>query len=98
PTMDIVALFPCLQLHVTETTFATRPEKSLKETTVGGPIQIRVYQEQLLKEFAQLLNVVIIVKTNLRTQAQAHIIFFTSDPTLAYGPSWTMMACGSNWS
>jgi len=30
------------------------------------------------------LNVVIIVKTNLRTQAQAHVILFSSDLTLAY--------------
>jgi putative transposase len=47
------------------------PEQCLTETTVEGPIQTRLYQAQLLhKEFAQPLNVVIIVKTNLRTQAQ----------------------------
>jgi DDE superfamily endonuclease len=61
------------------------PEKYLKETTVEGPIRTRVYQAQLLhKEFAQLLNVVIIVKTNLHTLAQAHAILFSSDLTLAY--------------
>ena len=49
------------------------PEKYLKETTVEGPIHTRVYQAQLLhKEFVQLLNVVIIVKINLHTLAQAH--------------------------
>ena len=59
--------------------------KYLKETTVEGPIQTRVYQAQLLhKEFAQPLNVVIIAKTNLHTQAQAHVILFSSDLTLAY--------------
>jgi DDE superfamily endonuclease len=61
------------------------PEQCLKETTVEGPIQTRLYQAQLLhKEFAQPLNVVIIVKTNLRTQAQAHVLLFSSDLTLAY--------------
>jgi putative transposase len=61
------------------------PEQCLKETTVEGPIQTRLYQAQLLhKEFAQPLNVVIIVKTNLRTQAQAHVLLFSSDLPLAY--------------
>jgi hypothetical protein len=61
------------------------PAQSLKETTVEGPIQTRFYQAQLLhKEFAQPLNVIIIVKTNLRTQAQAHVLLFSSDLTLAY--------------
>jgi putative transposase len=65
--------------------YANMPEKYLKETTVEGHIQTRLYQAQLLhKEFAQPLNVVIIVKTNLRTQAQAHVILFSSDLTLAY--------------
>ena len=65
--------------------YANMPEQYLKETTVEGHIQTRLYQAQLLhKEFAQPLNVVIIVKTNLRTQAQAHVILFSSDLTLAY--------------
>ena len=63
------------------------PEQYLKETTVEGPIQTRLYQAQLLhKEFAQPLNVVIIVKTNLHTQARAHVILFSSDLELAYAP------------
>ena len=61
------------------------PEKYLKETTVEGHIQTHVSQAQLLhKAFAQPLHVVIIVKTTLRTQAQAHVILFSSDLTLAY--------------
>src|SRR5256885_10651021 len=60
------------------------PEQYLKETTVEGRIQTRFNQAQLLhKGFAQPLNVVIIVKTNLRTQTQAHVILFSSDLTLA---------------
>ena len=67
--------------------YTNMPETYLKETTVERDIQTRVYQAQLLhKEFAQPLNVVIIVKTNLRTQAQAHVILFSSDLTLAYAP------------
>jgi putative transposase len=56
------------------------PATYLKVTTVDGPIQTRIYQAQLLhKEFAQALNVVIIVKTNLHTHATAHVILFSSD-------------------
>ena len=53
----------------------------------GGAHPDLVYQAQLLhKEFAQPLNVVIIVKTNLRTQARAHVVLFSSDLDLAYAP------------
>jgi len=63
------------------------PGQYLKETTVEGHIQTRLYQAQLLhKEFAHPLNVVIIAKTNLRTQAHAHVILFSSDLALAYAP------------
>ena len=63
------------------------PVQSLKETTVEGHIETRLYQMQLLhKECAQPLNVVIIAKTNLRTQARAHVILFRSDLDLAYAP------------
>ncbi len=60
-------------------------DKYLKETTVEDHIQTRIYQAQLLhKEFAPPLNVVLIVKTNLHTQAWAHVILFSSDLELAY--------------
>jgi putative transposase len=61
------------------------PTQYLKETTVEGPIQTCLYQMQLLhKEFTQPLNVVVIAKTNLRTQACAHVVLFSSDLDLAY--------------
>src|SRR2546421_6106186 len=61
------------------------PEPYLKETTVEGHIQTCLYQTHLLhKEFAQPLNVVIMAKTNLRTQARAHVLLFSSDLELAY--------------
>lgn len=61
------------------------PDNCLKETTTEGQIETRIYQTQALhKEFSQPLNVVIIVKTNLQTQACAHVILFSSDLALAY--------------
>jgi putative transposase len=63
------------------------PVSSLKETTVEGQMQTCIYQMQLLhKEFMQPLNIVILVKTNLRTQARAHVVLFSSDLALAYAP------------
>ena len=61
------------------------PRQYLKETSVEGHIQTRLYQVQLLhKDFTQPLNVVIIAKTNLRTQARAHVVLCSSDLDLAY--------------
>ncbi|HYN25414.1 MAG TPA: transposase [Pyrinomonadaceae bacterium] len=63
------------------------PEEYLTATSVDGQIQTRVYQAPLLhKEFAHPVNVVMLVKTNLRTQAQAHVLLFSSDLTLAAAP------------
>ena len=60
---------------------------SLKATTVEGHMQTCLYQMQLLhKEFTQPLHVVILVKTNRRTQARAHVVLFSSDFALAYAP------------
>ena len=36
------------------------------------------------KRFADLLNVVVVVKTNLQTGATAHVVLFSSDLELAY--------------
>jgi putative transposase len=61
------------------------PAQYLKETTIANGLETRTYQATLLHpEFAQSLNVVIIVKTNLQTQAWAHVILFSSDLTLAW--------------
>ena len=38
----------------------------------------------LHKEFAQSLNVVILVKTNIKTNAVSHVILFSSDLDLSY--------------
>jgi len=60
------------------------PDQYLQQTSIAGDIQTNSYQIQLLhKEFAQPLNVVIIVKINLQTQAWAHVVLFSSDLDLS---------------
>jgi putative transposase len=57
----------------------------LKQISVANGIQTWIYQATLLhREFAHPLNVVIIVKQNLHTQARGHVILFSSDLTLAW--------------
>jgi len=57
----------------------------LRETTIDEDIKTEIYQATLLhQQFAQALNVVILVKTNLKTQAIAHVILFSSDLELSY--------------
>ena len=54
-------------------------DKYLKETTVADNLRTDIYQGQFVnKEFDFLLNVVVIVKTNLSTSAQAHVILFST--------------------
>ena len=60
-------------------------KKYLKSDKKEDGILTQVYQATLLnKEFASPINVVIILKTNLSTQAQAHIILFSTDLKLSY--------------
>jgi putative transposase len=61
------------------------PERYLRQTSVEHGIETRTYQlEARHKTIAQVLNVVLIVKTNLRTQAVAHVILFSSDLALPF--------------
>jgi DDE superfamily endonuclease len=61
------------------------PERYLRQTSVEDGIETRIYQLQARhKSFAQALNVVVIVKTNLKTQAVAHVILFSSDLALGF--------------
>jgi hypothetical protein len=61
------------------------PARFLRQTTVDDRIETRSYQlEARHKTFAQALNVVVIVKTNLITQAQAHVLLFSSDLALPF--------------
>jgi putative transposase len=57
----------------------------LKETRTDGPLRTDIDQGQFYsKEFAFALNVVILLKTNVVTHAQAHVILFSTDLDLAY--------------
>ena len=57
----------------------------LKATSIEDHVRTDIYQGQFHnKEFAFPLNVVVILKTNLDTQTQAHVILFSTDLELAY--------------
>jgi len=57
----------------------------LKETSIEDNLRTDIYQGRFYnKEFAFALNVVIILKTNLVTHAQAHVILFSTDLEQAY--------------
>ena len=59
--------------------------KYLKESSTQDQGRTDRYQGQFYnKEFAFALNVVILVKTNLNTHAQAHVILFSTDLAQAY--------------
>jgi hypothetical protein len=59
--------------------------KYLKETSIEDNLRTDIYQGQFYnKEFAFALNVVVILKTNLDTHAQAHVILFSTDLEQAY--------------
>jgi putative transposase len=59
--------------------------KYLKATSTQDNLRTDIYQGQFYnKEFAFALNVVILLKTNLATQAQAHVILFSTDLELTY--------------
>jgi hypothetical protein len=59
--------------------------KYLQETSTEDNLRTDIYQGQFYnKEFAFALNVVIMVKTNLETNARAHVILFSTDLELKY--------------
>lgn len=61
------------------------PETYLKTSSTEKDIETKIYQIQVWhKKFADLLNVVVMVKTNLKTQKVAHVVLFSSDLDLSY--------------
>jgi putative transposase len=67
--------------------YRNMPSTHLKATSLDKEIETRVYQMSLWhKKFAEMLNVVVIVKTNLKTHKTAHVVLFSSDATLGYEP------------
>jgi len=60
-------------------------KKYLKSDTREDGMRTQIYQASLLnKGFAFSINVVIILKTNLSTHKQAHVILFSTDLKLPY--------------
>lgn len=61
------------------------PERYLRQTTREGALETRIYQLTARhKTFGQALNIVVLVKTNTHTKAQAHVILFSSDLSIAF--------------
>ena len=61
------------------------PERYLKGTALDKGILTTIYQMTVWhKLFPDPLNVVVIVKINCHTGAQAHVVLFSSDPHLTY--------------
>ncbi len=61
------------------------PEAYLKECSTEKDIETKMYQMTLWhKKFSDLLNIVVIVKTNVKTQKVAHVLLFSSDLALSY--------------
>jgi hypothetical protein len=61
------------------------PKKYLKESSVEEGIKTDTYQMSLWhKLFADMLNVVVIVRTNLETGATARVVLFSSDMNLSW--------------
>ena len=61
------------------------PSAYLKSTAIDQAIKTQIYQTALWhKKFAEMLNVVVIVKTHLHTHKTAHVVLFSSDLTLDY--------------
>ena len=76
---------PCRRKYGAKLDCRNIPIQFLKNSSTEKHIQTDIYQAQVLhQEFAQPLNVVILVKTNLNSQAIAHVILFSSDLELPY--------------
>lgn len=61
------------------------PSKYRQSSSINKDIQTDNYQMTMRhKTFSDPLNVVIIVKTNLKTKASSHVVLFSSDLDLSY--------------
>lgn len=59
------------------------PAQALRQTVIDGRHRLDTYQLTLLhKDFPDPLNVVIVVKTDLRTHRHGHVVLFSTDLTL----------------
>jgi putative transposase len=61
------------------------PSAYLQATSIDEGRETNTYQMSLWhKKFAEMLNIVVIVKRNLQTHKMAHVVLFSSDLTLGY--------------
>ena len=61
------------------------PSTYLQSISMDKEIKTQIYQMSLWhKKFAEMLTIVVIVKTNLQTHKTAHVVLFSSDLTLRY--------------
>jgi hypothetical protein len=61
------------------------PSAYLQATSIEAEIETNLYQRALWhKKFAEMLNVVVIVKTNVQTHKTAQVVLFSSDLTVGY--------------
>ena len=61
------------------------PTKYLQQTETEGELRTEYYQGRFLhSEFGQALNVVLLVKTHLKTKKVGHVILFSSDLALGW--------------
>jgi putative transposase len=61
------------------------PSAYLQATSIDEGIETNIYQMSLWhKKFAEMLNIVVIVKRHLQTHKMAHVVLFSSDLTLGY--------------
>lgn len=64
--------------------YATLPVAALRQTVSEGHYAVDTYQFTLLhKDFAEPLNVVVVVKTDQRTTRRGHVVLFSTDLTLS---------------
>jgi putative transposase len=65
--------------------YRNMPAAYLQATSIDEGIETNIYQLALWhKKFAEMLNIVVIVKTNVQTHKTAHVVLFSSDLTLSY--------------
>jgi hypothetical protein len=65
--------------------YQNMPSEYFKATSIDKEIKTQIYQMSLWhKKFSDLLNIVVIVKTNLKTNKTAHVVLFSSDLELGY--------------
>jgi hypothetical protein len=61
------------------------PSAYLQTTSIEDGIETNMYQLALWhKKFAERLNIVVSVKTNVQPHKTAHVVLFRSDLTLGY--------------